>query len=81
MALELYQTRSVDRVHALSEAAFFDEFFYKVAVFIDGHFGIFRSFEFAVLGGVMVRERAALGETVSSVLRRYGVDIPEPDSS
>lgn len=53
----------------------------KVAVFIDGHFGIFRSFEFAVLGGVMVRERAALGETAGSVLRRYGVDIPETDSS
>ena len=53
----------------------------KVAVFIDGRFGIFQSFEFAVLGGVMVRERAVMGETASAVLRRYGVDIPETDSS
>ena len=48
----------------------------KVIVFIDEHFGIFRNFEFALLAGVTVRERAIMGESVEAVLRRYGV----PDS-
>ena len=49
----------------------------KVAVFIGDHFGIFRSFEFALLGGMRVREREIMGETPQTVLRRYGAHIPE----
>jgi hypothetical protein len=45
----------------------------KVVVFIGEHFGIFRSYEFALLVGVTVKERALMGETVQTVLRRYGV--------
>lgn len=45
----------------------------KVVVFIGEQFGIFRSYEFALLVGVTVKERALLGDTVESVLRRYGV--------
>ena len=45
----------------------------KVAVFIDDHFGIFRTYEVFLLVGVGVRERELLGETAQSVLRRYGV--------
>ena len=47
----------------------------KVVVFIGEHFGIFRSFEFAFLSGVHVRERALMGDSVESILRRFGVDI------
>ena len=43
----------------------------KVAVFIGDHFGIFRSFEFALLGGMRVREREVMGESSETVLRRY----------
>lgn len=50
----------------------------KVAVFIGPHFGIFRSFEFALLAGINIRERAILGETVDSVLARCGVVRPPP---
>lgn len=46
----------------------------KVLVFIGEHFGIFRNFEFALLLGAQVRERALMGETVHAVLRRFGVD-------
>lgn len=52
----------------------------KVAVFIGDHFGIFRSFEFALLGGVSVRERELIGETAVSVLQRYGVADSGPDT-
>lgn len=45
----------------------------KVVVFIGERFGIFRSYEFALLVGVTVKERALMGETVEAVLRRYGV--------
>ena len=45
----------------------------KVAVFIGPHFGIFRSFELALLLGASIRERAILGDTVDSVLARCGV--------
>lgn len=48
----------------------------KVVVFIGEHFGIFRSFEFAFLSGVHVRERALMGDSVESILRRFGIDIP-----
>jgi hypothetical protein len=45
----------------------------KVVVFIGEHFGIFRSYEVLLLVGVTVKERALMGETVDTVLRRYGV--------
>ena len=51
----------------------------KVVVFIDAEFGIFRNWEFALLCGVGVRERNLMGESVQTVLRRYGA--PVPDSS
>lgn len=52
----------------------------KVAVFIGSHFGIFRSFEFALLGGVRVQEREIMGETTATVLQRYGVSTSGPDT-
>jgi hypothetical protein len=52
----------------------------KVVVFIGEHFGILRSWEFALLVGVTVRERVVAGETVHTVLRRYGVELPDPGS-
>lgn len=48
----------------------------RIAVFIGEHFAILRSYEFALLSGVTVRERQATGEDVESVLRRYGVPSP-----
>lgn len=51
----------------------------KLAVFIGDHFGIFRSFEFALLVGVRVQERELMGETPETVLRRYGVDVSVSD--
>jgi hypothetical protein len=52
----------------------------KVAVFIGERFGIMRNWEFGVLLGAVVRERAEMGETVESVLRRLGAQPPEPGS-
>ena len=43
----------------------------KVAVFIGDHFGIFRTYEVALLAGITVREREMMGETVQTVLDRY----------
>lgn len=51
----------------------------KVVVFVDGHFGIFRNSEFAILLGAIVRDRALMGESVQTVLARY--DIRETNSS
>ncbi len=51
----------------------------KVVVFCGEHFGIFRNFEFALLLGATVRDRAVMGETVRTVLNRCGV--PKADSS
>ncbi|MFH0901769.1 MAG: hypothetical protein V2A73_14160 [Pseudomonadota bacterium] len=48
----------------------------KVAVFVGDHFGIFRSFEFGLLLGASIRERAILGDTVDTVLKRCGVARP-----
>lgn len=45
----------------------------KIVVFIGERFGIFRSYELLLLVGVTVKERALMGETVETVLRRYGV--------
>lgn len=53
----------------------------KVAVFCGTSFGIFRSFEFALLVGVTVREHALLGETAQTVLRRHRALPPATDSS
>ena len=53
----------------------------KVAVFCGSSFGIFRSFEFALLLGATVREHAILGETAETVLRRHGALPPATDSS
>ncbi len=52
----------------------------RLLVFIGEHFAILRSYEFAILIGVTVREREATGETVETVLRRYGAR-PTIDSS
>ena len=52
----------------------------KLIVFLGDSFGIFRSWEFALLTGVVVREHAVLGETAHTVLRRYGVELPDPGS-
>jgi hypothetical protein len=43
----------------------------KVAVFIGEYFGIMRSYEFALLAGISVKERAIMGETAKTVLDRY----------
>ncbi len=43
----------------------------RLLVFIDEHFAILRSYEFALLIGVTVREREATGESVETVLRRH----------
>jgi len=51
----------------------------KVVVFCGEHFGVFRNFEFALLLGATVRDRALMGETVRTVLNRCGV--PKADSS
>lgn len=53
----------------------------KVAVFIGEHFGIFRNYELMLLVGVTVRDRALHGETADTVLRRFGIDRPTPDTS
>ena len=45
----------------------------KVVVFIGERFGIFRSYEFALLAGITVKERALMGESIETVLLRYGV--------
>ncbi len=52
----------------------------KLVVFIGEHFGIFRSWEFTLLVGVTVREHAVQGESALTVLRRYGVELPDPGS-
>lgn len=52
----------------------------KLVLFIGEYFGILRSWEFALLVGVTVREHAVEGETAQTVLRRYGVALPDPGS-
>lgn len=51
----------------------------KVAVFVGDHFGIFRTFEIVLLLGARVRERELMGETVQTVLHRYGVPGPQAE--
>ncbi len=45
----------------------------KVAVFADGHYGIFRNSEVMQLLGAVVRDRALIGESIPIVLARYGI--------
>ena len=52
----------------------------RLLVFIGEHFAMLRSYEFALLIGVRVREREATGESVEVILRRYGAR-PMMDSS
>jgi hypothetical protein len=47
----------------------------KVIVFCGSHFGIFRDWEFAMLAGITVRDRALMGESVQTVLARYGAQM------
>jgi len=49
----------------------------KVIVFCGPHFGIFRDWEFAMLAGITVRDRALMGESVQTVLARYGALMPD----
>ncbi len=51
----------------------------QVVVFCGEHFGVFRNFEFALLLGATVRDRALMGETVRTVLDRCG--RPKADTS
>lgn len=53
----------------------------RLIVFIGAHFAILRSYEFALLGGFNVRKWAEMGETVETVLRRYGVATTKIDTS
>ena len=53
----------------------------KVAVFIGACFGIFRSYELALLAGLTVRDRAMMGENAQTVLQRYGVEVLPGDTS
>jgi len=48
----------------------------KVIVFCGPHFGIFRNYDFAMLLGATVRDRALMGESVETVLARYGALPP-----
>ncbi len=51
----------------------------QVVVFCGEHFGVFRNFEFALLLGATVRDRALMGETVRTVFDRCG--RPKADTS
>lgn len=53
----------------------------KLVVFIGEHFGIFRNWEVFLLVGIPVRDRAIMGESAETVLRRYGAAADQPDSS
>lgn len=53
----------------------------RLLVIIGAHYAVLRSYEFALLLGVSVRDRQALGETVEGVLRRYGVPVAATDTS
>jgi hypothetical protein len=54
----------------------------KVAVFIDGRFGIMYAYELLLILGITVRDRMLMGESTESVLRKYGADVSvAPDTS
>lgn len=52
----------------------------KLAVFLGEHFAILQTWELILLLGVPVRERVLMGESAETVLRRYGVALPDPGS-
>jgi hypothetical protein len=47
-------------------------------LFVGESFGIMKNWELMLLVGVSVRERDLMGESVETVLRRYGVELPDP---
>ncbi len=53
----------------------------RMLVIIGAHYAVLRSAEFALLVGVSVRDREALGDTVEAVLRRYGVPVAATNTS
>jgi len=53
----------------------------RLLVWIGAQYALLRSYEFALLLGVTVRQRAPLGDTAESVLQRYGVVVPAGDTS
>ena len=48
----------------------------KLLVIIGSFFAVMRSFEFALLAGIHVREHEVAGESAETVLRRFGVPTP-----
>jgi hypothetical protein len=56
----------IGRYRRALEAANFD----KIAVFIGERYGILRTWEFALLAGLVVQDRRATGETAAQVLQR-----------
>lgn len=48
----------------------------KLLVIIGPIFAVMRAFEFALLAGIHVREHEVAGESVETVLRRFGVPLP-----
>lgn len=54
---------------------------HKVAVFIDDNYAIIWNHEFAMLLGAVVKDRALMGDTVETVLRKYGAVGTTPDTS
>jgi len=53
----------------------------RLLVLIGAQYALLRSYEFALLLGVTVRQREPLGDTTESVLRRYGVPVSAGDTS
>ncbi len=47
----------------------------RLLVVIAAQYAVLRSYEFALLAGVTVRQREPLGDTAESVLQRYGVPV------
>jgi Transposase DDE domain len=53
----------------------------RLLVIIGAHYAVLRSYEFALLLGVSVRDRKGPEDTVDGVLRRYGVPVVAPNTS
>jgi len=49
----------------------------KILIVIGSSFAILRTFELALLGGLSVQKQQAAGESAYTVLRRYGVPVPD----
>lgn len=54
---------------------------HKVVVFIDKNFAIIWNHEFAMLAGLVVKDRALMGESAETVLRKYGAVGTAPNTS